>query len=253
MTLTFATALLLVAPIALALFLGWASGRDGAKALAERWRGVVAPYFMVIGILFSLFAGFLANDIWVRGQDDAAALERSFEVEAGAIRTIRVIARSLDAFGAEVEEASRVYAEAILAAGRAPRDAAAEGAVELAMQGLVDAILAIEADGARVAIAQTEMLEAVARLVEARSERPRGLGVQNHDLKWTVVVILGLLTQAALALVHVGDPPATRVSVWLFTIAFVVVLAALAIFETSIVGALGPAESLRPLALPEGP
>ena len=50
-------------------------------------------------------------------------------------------------------------------------------------------------------------------------------------IKWLSIVIFGLLTQIALMLVHIGQRPAMRAAVGLFTVAFSTCLIVMTIFD----------------------
>ncbi len=87
--------------------LHWASFRGPLAAFAQRYRGVVAPFFTSVAVLFSLLFGFLANDVWERNRRG----HRAVAVEHEALVTVHALGRVTGA-SAALDEAVRAYVDA---------------------------------------------------------------------------------------------------------------------------------------------
>jgi len=71
----------------------------------------------------------------------------------------------------------------------------------------------------------------VQELLHTHNQRLHVANDATSTIKWLSVLVLGALTQVALLLVHVGNRHAMRVSVGLFTIAFIFCLVIIAMFD----------------------
>jgi hypothetical protein len=81
------------------------------------------------------------------------------------------------------------------------------------------------------AIARPELLAACSDLRRARDRRLYLSDDQTAPVKWLSVLVLGALTQLALLLVHVGNRPAMRTAIGVFTVAFTFCLVMIAVFD----------------------
>ena len=54
--------------LATAAFMVWASFRPPLGARVQKCKGVVAPFFASVGVIFGLLVAFLSNDIWDRNK-----------------------------------------------------------------------------------------------------------------------------------------------------------------------------------------
>ncbi|HEX7792118.1 MAG TPA: DUF4239 domain-containing protein, partial [Afipia sp.] len=84
---------------------------------------------------------------------------------------------------------------------------------------------------------QTALLTAALRVGTARNDRLALSADHTNDLKWLVVIALGLITLVAIALVHLEKPRAFLASLIVFSTAAVVTLGILALQEYPFDGA----------------
>ncbi|MGH6794456.1 MAG: hypothetical protein ACREDH_04475, partial [Methylocella sp.] len=79
-------------------------------AMAGPWvrsfRGVVAPYFSAIVVIFGILTGFLANDVWDRNRRAAATVR----AEAASLISLHALAAALGTPHVAIDRAIRAYA-----------------------------------------------------------------------------------------------------------------------------------------------
>ncbi len=215
-------------PVVFAVVLQWVTQHSPFAAFFQSYSGVVAPFFVSVGILFALFATFLGADIWQRVQ----ASNHSLEHEAGAIQSLRQIASTQGPQGAGIEESLRNYIKTSVAEEWDAAESARSEAVDKALEKLVTAILdpALSSDDHRTA--QVAMLESYRDIRRARAERFHVVESHSDPYKWTAVILLGLLTQVAIAMIHFENSKAQGAATLVFTIAFVITLSVLAAHES---------------------
>ncbi|MGI8569728.1 MAG: hypothetical protein ACR2KT_11985 [Methylocella sp.] len=73
------------------------------------FRGVVAPYFGAIVVIFGILAGFLANDVWDRNRRAAAV-----RGEGASLISLHALAAALGAPHLAIDRAIRAYAAAVI-------------------------------------------------------------------------------------------------------------------------------------------
>lgn len=211
--------------------------------------GIVAPFYGSVAILFALLTGFLANDVSERGR---LAL-RSVQIEAGELRNVhtlsvaslsdmRTIRASLKAY---VTSAVSDEWPAMGAMSLSPRTTAAYD--ELLREVSEPTIAKVSGPAVHIAL-----LSAAVRAGTARNDRLALASDHTNDLKWLVVIVLGLFTQAAIGLVHLERPRAFVAALVLFSGAVVVTLGTIALQEYPFDGALqlspAPIQALQSLS-----
>ena len=236
--LPFVSALLLVMAVRIPRVSDW----------VQSYADVVAPFFVSVGLLFSLFVSFLMYDIWIRGQDYADSHQRSWELEAGALNTLRHFATAVGSVGDGVQDAIAEYSRASVQQSQSPEDPTLETRIDRQLQELIDTIFAVKTTDPRAGFVRAEMLRAFRSIVDARAERAIGPSDQLRLLKWSVVLILGVLTQVSLIAVHVVHPRAISASVTIFTLAFAVCMSAAFSFSLDIEKPVSPPRALTELA-----
>ncbi|MBS0521079.1 MAG: hypothetical protein JSR90_20425 [Proteobacteria bacterium] len=212
-------------PVAMALLLFLLERRGPLARPLQESKGLVAPYFSAIAVVFSLFAALLASDAW---RKDTAA-RAAVEAEADAVRQIVHVAR-VAGIGTEVLPTLKSYIEA--ASAEDPYSAEIE-----ADRGRTDKVL----ERLLTAIVRNQTLDSTSRSLLASSAQSL---MKAHDdrlhlatdvtalMKWVTIIVLGTITQVALLLVHIGNRRAQRVAVGLFTVTFSFCLIVVAIFDT---------------------
>ena len=199
----------------------------------RRFEGVAAPFFGAVGVLFSLLTGFLASDIADRNRQAARAVQS----EASELRNIHTlsIASASDMRG--MRTALVQYAKAALndewpamAEDRQAQSAAA--AYDALLREVSDPKIALEA-GAAV---HSALLTAAVRMGTARSVRLALASDRTNDIKWLLVLVLGLMTQVAIGIVHLQKRAAQAAALMIFSLAAVIALGMIALQERPFAG-----------------
>lgn len=197
--------------------------------------GIVAPFYGSVAILFALLTGFLANDVSERGR---LAL-RSVQIEAGELRNVHTLSVASPSDMRAIRAALKTYVTSAVA-----DEWPAMGAMRLSPHTTIayDELLREISDptigrdsGPAVHVA---LLSAAVRAGTARNDRLALASDHTNDLKWLVVIVLGLFTQVAIGLVHLERPRAFIAALVLFSSAVVVTLGTIALQEYPFDGAL---------------
>ena len=88
----------------------WLTHLSPARPFFASCIGIVGPFFASVGLLFGLFAAFLANDVQHQNAEIKSAVFR----EADGIRTLLRLAEALGDTGRPLEAATLGYAQAVL-------------------------------------------------------------------------------------------------------------------------------------------
>lgn len=230
------------------LLLGALAFRSPLARPAQSLNGIVAPFFNASAILFALLAGFLANDIGDRSRQ----ANRAMQTEAGELRNVYTLSVASLSDMAAIRNAWKAYVNSVIAdewpamaQGReSPRTSAAYDEMLNKISDPGNA----RASGAAVHAA---LLNAAVRAGNARNERLALASDHTNDLKWIVVIVLGLITQVSIGLVHLERPRAFITALAVFATAAVITLGFVALQEYPFYGAFrlspGPLEALRTL------
>jgi hypothetical protein len=222
--------------------------------LANRFKtlsGVVAPFFTSVAILFALLTGFLANDI---GDRNRQAL-RAVQAEAGELQNIYSLSVASVTEMSAVRIAVKAYASSVVRdewpASEGNSSPRTETAYDDLLRELSDPAITRDASGA----VHSALLTAAVRVGTARAVRLSLSSDRTNDLKWISVLILGLITQVALALVHLERPRAMLTALIVFASGAIVALGLIALQEDPFDGAfrVSPAPLERLLALSDTP
>ncbi len=229
--------------------IAWVSfgGRLGARV--RRLDGVVAPYFGAVSILFALLTGFLANDIGDRNRQAA----RAVQAEAAELRNVFTLSVASASDMSAIRAAWAAYLKAVIvddwrAMDRGEQAASASSAYDAMLREVSDPKIATEA-GAAVHAA---LLSAAVRVGTARSERLAIASDRTNDIKWAVVLLLGVMTQIAIGLVHLQKRNAHLAALTVFSIAVVIALGLIGLQERPFAGQVhvgpGPLQELTKLS-----
>jgi hypothetical protein len=215
--------------------ISWLCVGSPLRAKIQTVTGVVAPFFTAISVLFALLTGFLANDVGDRNRQAWRAVHSESSAAAG-VYTLSVASAS---DMAAIRLALHDYLQSVLRDewlamaedGASPKTDAALGAL---LRELSDPKIAAEAGQA----VHSALLGTALRMRDARAERLALASDRTNDVKWTTLLILGVLTQIALAFVHLERPRAQVAAIALFSVAAVVALGLIALQEQPFDGAL---------------
>ncbi|MGB3867138.1 MAG: hypothetical protein WBA29_16100 [Xanthobacteraceae bacterium] len=197
--------------------------------------GVVAPFFNAVAILFALLAGFLANDVSERGRQAI----RTVQAEAGELRNIHTLSVASVSDMQSIRSALNAYVSSLIAdewpamdaAKPSPRTAAAYDNLlrEVSQPGLA------KASGQ---VVHSALMNAAVRAGTLRNTRLALAGDHTDEMKWLVVMALGLITQVAIGLVHLERPRAFMAALTVFATAAVIALGFIALQEYPFSGTL---------------
>lgn len=218
----------------MALLLAVLAFRSPLMRPVQSLTGVVAPFFNAVAILFALLTGFLANDISDRGRQ----AQRAVQTEAGELRNVHTLSIASASDMQSIRAALKTYVTSVVsdewpAMGEvrpSPRTAAAYDDLlrEVSQPSLS------RASGQAV---HTALLNATVRAGTARNVRLALSSDHTNDLKWLVVIALGLFTQIAIGIVHLDKPCAFIASLTVFATAVVMMLGIIALQEYPFEGA----------------
>lgn len=222
--------------------------RTRLAAWFQTLSGIVAPFFNASAILFALLASFLANDVGDRSRQASHAVQ----AEAAELHNIYTLSVASASDMAEIRAALKVYAASVVAdewpaMSDGKMSARTSAAYDDLLSKVSDPLIAKES-GAAVHAA---LLNVTVRMSTTRNERLTLASDHTNDLKWIVVIMLGLITQVSIALVHLERPRAFMTALTVYACAAVITLGFIALQEYPFYGAfqISPAPIQAFLAL----
>jgi len=231
--------------------IAWAAFGRPLGDKVRRVDGVVAPFFGAIAILFALMAGFLASDIADRNRQAG----RAVQTEAAELRNIFTLSVASKPDMAAIRAAWSDYVKAVT---RDEWPAMTDGYSAPSVDKAFDALLRELSEPAMAANAgpavSSALINAAVRVSSARSERLSLASDSTSDRKWSIVLILGVMTQIAIGVVHLQKRNAHIAARVVFSVAAVVALGLIALQEHPFAGAVsGGPEPLAELLKLQGP
>jgi hypothetical protein len=212
--------------------------------------GVVAPFFGSVAILFALLTGFLANDVSERNR----RAPRAVETEAGEIHNLHTLSVASVSDMQSIRKAIRTYVASVVTDEWPLLDKGQTSPVTAtAYDELLHEVSVPSIGKASGTAVQSAMLGSALRIGTTRYERIAISSDHTNDLKWLVVILLGLFTQVAIAVVHLERPRAFAASMIVFSSAVIVTLGIIALQEYPFNGAfrVSPTPIGQLLSLPE--
>lgn len=217
------------------LLIHWLCFGKHTRSYASSLGGVVAPFFSSVAVLFALLTGFLANDVWDRNHQAG----RAVLAERDGLLAIHAISSATVSDMEDIRTAAQHYASTLIER-EWPRMMAQESSPE-AGRALLDLLTLVSNPQIGTdagSAAQGALLDSALKLRNARYDRLALSGDHTDRTKWTAVFILALVTQAAIAIVHLEKPRAQIASLTIFSIAVVTTLGLVAIRERPFDGPL---------------
>jgi hypothetical protein len=213
---------------ATAAVIAWLAMGSPVSGWIKSFTGVVAPFIAAVSVLFSLLTGFLAGDIADRNRQ----AWRAVNGEASAIVMLNTLSLAAVTDMSTIREQLRTYVGSVvkdewatMAEGR--RSVPTGAALRELLRQAADPAIARDA-GQTV---HTALLNAVIRIRDARADRLALASDQTNDVKWLTVLALGLVTQIAVALVHLDKPRAKIAAMAVFTLGAIIALGLVAMQE----------------------
>jgi Protein of unknown function (DUF4239) len=178
---------------------------------------LVSPVMLTpLAVVFGLIVGFLAAQVWSDAEHANAAVTR----EAGALDTVVLLTTSFPGeTGKRVRALVRQHIEDAVARewpamARQDRTLAM---LTTADTEAIELILSIVPAGNAQTIAQREMIDAFRTALDARRERIIISRSKINWVKWTVVLVLGGLILATVAIVHCDNRLTAGLAMSLFS------------------------------------
>lgn len=194
----------------------------------QSFRGVVAPYFSGIVVIFGILVGFLANDVWERNRR-ATAIVRSEAANLTALHDLSITS-GLPAL--QIDRAIHDYVLAVvdkewpaMTKGEASQDA------ENAQDKLLEAAADLEAEPKASPAITRVMLDIALKIRDARYERLLLSADYSESFKWLSVLVIALGGQISCAVVHLERPRPQIAALAIFTTGVVIVLGLIASHE----------------------
>jgi hypothetical protein len=225
--------------LATAALLVWLSFRSKLSDRIQSFKGLVAPFFVSTATIFGLLVGFLSNDIWERNKQAS----RVVLAESDTLLALYSLGAASGSDDRRLRTAIRVYVRAVVD-DEWPRLAVQERSaqVDAALNTLLREVA--QPVATKDAVIQRTMLDMVLRIRAAREDRVVLSNDRTMGTKWMAVLLLALITQIAIAAVHLERPRPQLAALVIFTIAAVSILGLLAVHEA-------PFEP--PIFVPPGP
>jgi hypothetical protein len=192
------------------------------------FRGVVAPFFGGIVIIFSILVGFLASDVWDRNRRAAATVRG----EAASLISLHALAAALGSPHVAIDRAIRAYAIAVIDM-EWPRmengevSPEAEGAQDELLQTVAQSDFSVAGNAALDRL----LLDTALRVREARSDRLAFSSDFSENFKWSCVLLMALMAQISVAVVQLDQARAQIAAMVIFTASIVVVVGMIATHE----------------------
>jgi hypothetical protein len=209
-----------------AALLVWLSFRSPLKGRVQSFKGVVAPYFGSVSIIFGLLVAFLSNDIWDRNKQ----AERVVLIESDTLVALYSLSIASGSDSKALRSSIRGYASAVVE-DEWPRLQSQERSTKT--DAALDALLrevALPGTSKDIAVQRT-MLDMVLKIRAAHEDRLELADDRTAVTKWGAVLLLALITQLAIAVVHLEKPRPQAAALLIFTLAAVSLLGLLAIHE----------------------
>ncbi len=216
----------------LAFYLGvaalivWLSFRSRLSGYIMSFKGVVAPFFVSTAVVFGLLIAFLSNDIWERNKQ----AERIVFTESDTLIGVYSLSAASGSDNQSLRSAIRGYVSAVVE-DEWPRLAMQQRSAktDAALNALLREVA--QPANAKDASVQRTMLDMVLRVRAAHEDRIALSNDRTVVTKWAAVLLLALITQIAIAVVHLEKPRPQMAALGIFTVAAVLLLGLLAIHE----------------------
>jgi hypothetical protein len=199
-----------------------------ASEWARSFRGVVAPFFVSPILIFGLLLGFIAGDVWHRNAE-AVQVVRG---EGDGLFALSHLSPDTAPGAPRLQDLIRAYAQSVVGEEwpRMQEGKRAAGS-EAALTSLLGAIVDAPVSGNSGVAVQRARLDIVLKLHTLRETRLELAGDHTDEIKWAALLILGLVSQIAIAAVHLEMPRPQIAALTIFSAAAVIGLGLVAIQE----------------------
>jgi hypothetical protein len=202
---------------AIAAGIVWLTHKSPARPYFASCVGIPGPFFASVAVMFGLFAAFLANDVQRRDAEAQSAVLR----EADGVRTILRLSEAIGEAGTPVKGAAIGYAQSVV--GEELPAMRQSGAVPEDLDALRSLTLAVMAPAMTASVppaAHEAMVGGLIDIRQAHLARVTLAGGESATLNWLAVIVLGVLTQFAVAVVQLDKVRPQALALFVFTTAF---------------------------------
>jgi hypothetical protein len=218
-------------------------------AVGERARSfkAVSPGMLPpLGIIFGLFVGFTAAQVWSDNDRASTAVDR----EASALRSVVILAAT---FPAEPETRLRGLVSSYIAEAAAqewPMMAHGKITLQMVPHSLAEALqltLALEPAGPGQQAAQREITAALESALDARRQRVRISQSHVNWVKWSSLYLQAAVALLAIAMVHSDNRLASAITMGLFATGVAASVLLIVAYDRPFIGeiSVGPAPLLQ--------
>lgn len=217
--------------IGLSTLIAWFFVNPKTKKLVEQYEGVVAPFFSLPAVLFSLTAALLATSIW----DNYSVATRAIKNESQSILSIISLANSVPYLkDGNLSSSAKAYVQSIvedewktLASGRANSPITDEKFI--AMRSEIFKAANVQPDKAE----SKTLLNEFFSINNARETRQAYASFDLHPVRWYAILFLAVLVLISVAFSHSTKPKALIVSISIATLTVLTPLCILALTFSS--------------------
>jgi hypothetical protein len=228
----------------------WLTHLSPARPFFVTCVGIAGPFFASVAVLFSLFAAFLANDVQHRNAEAEAAVFR----EADGLRTILRLSEALGPAGSPVSAAALSYADAVLTKEWPEMEKFGAVTEDLgALRSLTFALLTPALATAAPPAVHQAMLDGLIQVRQSRLVRLTLTAGISNPMNWLAVLVLGVLTQIAVAVVQLDKLRPQALALFVFTTAFAATVVLIGLSERPFAGRPIDAAALRAVVAMESP
>lgn len=201
------------------------------KKLVEQYEGVVAPFFSLPAVLFSLTAALLATSIW----DNYSVATRAIKNESQSILSIISLANSVPYLkDGNLSASAKAYVKSIvedewktLATGRSNSPITDEKFI--AMRSEIFKAVNVQSDKAE----SKALLNEFYAINTARETRQAYASFDLHPVRWYAILFLAVLVLVSVAFSHSAKPKALMVAMSIATLTVLTPLCILALTFSS--------------------
>ena len=217
--------------VVLALLFSWLCLSPKTRQWALTFEGIVPPFLGLPAVLFSLTVALLATSIW----ENYNAANKSIRNEALGITTIIDLAQTIPALkNSNLIGSAKNYTHSIiedewktLSAHGKPA-ANSKEQFELLRSRVFQAVDSLNNNAESKAL-----MHAMQMVNDSRKARLSFVTFDVHPIRWYAIIVLAILTQIAVALVHIAKPRALLVALGICTITVLIPICTIALTLSS--------------------
>lgn len=201
------------------------------RTTALTFEGVVAPFLGLPAILFSLTVALLATSIW----ENYNAANKSIRNEALGLATIIDLAQTTPALkNSTLTESAKAYTRSIIEdewktlSTHGKPAAYSKEKFEVLRSNAFQAIDSLNNNAESKAL-----MHAIQTVNDGRKARLSFVTFDVHPIRWYAIIALAILTQMAVALVHIAKPRALLAALSICTITVLIPISTIALTLSS--------------------